>query len=409
MRTLISISPAIFAQIFRRFLTQVEIDQRGFGPFKSFQSGLACWMEQYKEWLYFEARRRLNIEAWKKNWIGTGAIVTLVVDAIEIHEDKNYRNNIVEWQGKKGPDSISHGKLLAARKDWRQWQNTERVLWDMYVEKNAPEKCFEELVELFGGRYDLISYLFFIRDWNEFMPVKSSFFPEVFELLGVPHPMVKQCNWQNYDGVMARLREVQRHLQGYGLPNGVRLIDAHSFCWMLRALPAPKATKAVIPEIRPWKPSTGNAPLRGAGGAISQSELEEIQTHQKRIGATAQAIVVEAERERLRKAGRKDLSEQVTDVSDNLSLGYDIASFTKDGGPKFIEVKAAAKRGAYGCRFFLSENERINALKRPDYYFVLVFDVESSAPSLREFAGNELPSYALHPMQYEVRLSNVLE
>ena len=107
----------------------------------------------------------------------------------------------------------------------------------------------------------------------------------------------------------------------------------------------------------------------------------------------------------MRKAGRADLAKRVEDVSHDLTLGYDIASFTFEGRPKPIEVKAAAKRGA-DCRFFLSENERLKALALPDYHFVLVFDVESTKPALRELGGQSLPSEVLHPVQYEVRLRN---
>jgi len=399
----VHISPATFAQVFRRFQQQVEHDEDSAGPFRDFQSGLAYLMEHYKEWLYLEARRRLNVEAWRKNWIGTGKIMPQVVKAIEIYEDDDHRNNIVDWKGKRGPSSRGHLKLLAARDDPRQWPEAEKALWDMFATKDDPQSCFERLVELFGGRYDLISYLFFIRDWNEFVPVKPSFFPEVFELLGVPHKTVKRCNWSNYTGVLDRFREVQRHLEGYQIPNGVRLIDAHSFCWMAITLEVPSDTKAPTSKILPWIPEAGDAPARGAGAGTSQKDLEEIQRNQKRIGDLAQAIVLDAERLRLRKAGRADLAKRVDDVSKEVSLGYDIASFTLDGRPRPIEVKAAARLGR-DCRFFLSENERLKAQSLPDYHFVLVFDVESKKPHLREVAAHDLPPEALHPVQYEVRL-----
>lgn len=401
----IHISSTNFSTVFRRFERQVEFAKTSQGPFKDFQSGLAYSMEHYKEWLYLEARRRLRAEDWKKGWIGKGDIISCVVNAIEIYEDKNHRNNIVEWQGKKGPASRSHLKLIAAKNNPEQWPTAEKVFWDMYAAKESPEKCFERLVALFGARYDLISYLFFIRDWNEFVPVKSSFFPEVFDLLGVPLPMVKQCNWQNYMGVLARLRAVQYHLQQYEIPNGVRLIDAHSFCWMLNCLDVPEITENVVPDILKWTPKAGNAPKRGEGSDITQEDLELQQKNQKRIGDLAQDIVLKAERSRLRKAGRDDLAKLVKDVSSKISLGYDIDSFTDEGYPKPIEVKAAAMRGT-NSRFFLSENERRKASEIPNYHFVLVFNVSSKSPQLREFKGTELPSNSLHPTNYEVRLNN---
>ena len=361
-------------------------------------------MENYKEWLYLEARRRLQVDAWATDWIGTGEILKCVINAIEINEDKEHRNNIVQWQARYGPEAISHRKLKEAKADRRQWVKTESALWDMYAAEEDAEKCFGDLVDLFGGRYDLISYLFFIRDWNLFMPVKSTFFPRVFELLGVPHPMRAQCNWENYSGVMSRLREVQRRLADYNIPNGVRLVDAHSFCWMLDSLDVPEEASSQLMSIRSISPQAGAAPVHGTPNvATTLEDLEEIQRNQKRIGDLAQSIVLEAERQRLRRQGHNDLAQRVRDVSDEVSLGYDIASFTSEGDSKPIEVKAAAKRGN-DLRFFLSENERIKASALPNYHFVLVLGVESNKPVLREFAGNALPSESLHPIQYEVRL-----
>lgn len=405
MSNVIHISPSIFAHVFRRFQRQVEHAEHSPGPFRDFQSGLAYSMEQYKEWLYLEARRRLHVASWKESWVGTGKIVSLVVKAIEINEDENHRNNIVAWQGRRGPTSKSTLKLLAARDDGRQWSKTEKILWDMYFEEDDPKKCFEDLVKLFGGRYDLISYLFFLRDWDEFVPLKSTFFPNAFELLGVPHSMRNKCNWENYMGVVARLREVQRHLQGYGIPGGVRLIDAHSFCWMLINLPEPPEEKRVLTAILSMTPTPGAPPQRdeSSGKGMTQQELDETKRNQKRIGDLAQAVVMAAERKRLKDHGLAALANRVKDVSDDVSLGYDIASFTSEGESKPIEVKAAAKRGN-DLRFFLSENERIKADTLPNYHFVLVLDVESNKPGLREFVGNALPSESLHPIQYEVRL-----
>ena len=400
------ISPSTFAQVFRRFKRQVELDEDSPGPFEDFQSGLARSMEHYKEWLYLEARRRLDVDAWTERLIGTGEILACVLSAIEIKEDDGHRNNIVQWEGRKGPESKSTLKLLAAKTEPRQRQKAEEALWKMYAEEADPRQCFVDLVEHFGARYDLISYLFFIRDWNQFMPLKSSRFPPVFELLGVPHSMVKQCNWPNYAGFLARIREVQRHLEGYNIPNGVRLVDAHSFCWMLNALDEPPDEAPSSVSILPMTPQAGAAPSRGAAGAATtQEELEENQRNQKRIGGLAQSIVLEAERQRLKKQGRNDLAQRVRDVSYDVSLGYDISSFTLEGEAKPIEVKAAARRGA-DCRFFLSENERVKAGALSNYHFALVFDVESSSPILREFTGSSLPVEALNPIQYEVRLSN---
>src|ERR1035438_3994618 len=247
MHTTIQIRPSTFAITYQRFQHCVESHKDSPGPFQDFQSGLAYDWEHYKEWLYLEARRLLEVHTWKKKWVGSGKILERVVAAIIIHQDKHHRNNIVEWQGRFGPESKSHSKLLEAQNAKKLLPPIEKTLWEMYAEPSDPQACFEAMMELFGKNYDLISYLFFIRDWNEFMPVKPTFFPKVFAMLGVPLEMRARCTWENYSEALARLREVQRHLAGYDIPGGVRLIDAHSFCWMLGSLAeVPTKTKRVF-------------------------------------------------------------------------------------------------------------------------------------------------------------------
>ena len=399
----IHINPSTFAAAFRRFERAIKLHEDSPGPFESFQTGLAHDWEHYKEWLYFEAQRSLEVGTWKKMWIGTGEILKRVIASIEIHRNKYYRNNIVEWPGRFGPKSKSHQKLLEASASKNLRQPAEMALWEMYAESSSdPAVCFGRLVELFAAKYDLISYLFFIRDWTLFMPMKSTSFPKVFALLGVPHVMRSRCNWENYSGALARIREVQRHLTGYDIPGGVRLIDAHSFCWMLGSLPDPSEDEGRA-VIRPLRPIAGSAPIHGHGGSrLMLDQLDEKLENQKRIGDRAQEIVLAAERIRLAKHNKK-LAEQVVDVSDDVSIGYDIRSFTDDGHPKPIEVKAAATWGA-DLRFFLSENERQKSQELPHYTFALVTNMDSGTPTIYEFGGATLPLAALHPVNYEVRL-----
>src|SRR4051812_31963114 len=106
------ISPSTFAAAYDRFTRAVETYPYSPGPFVDFQSGLAADWEHYKEWLYLEARRQLNTSSWKENWIGTGKILDRVISAIEIHQDTNYRNNIVEWGDRRGEKAKSHKKIL---------------------------------------------------------------------------------------------------------------------------------------------------------------------------------------------------------------------------------------------------------------------------------------------------------
>ena len=63
---------------------------------------------------------------------------------------------------------------------------------------------------------------------------------------------------------------------------------------------------------------------------------------QRERGRIAEEFVVERERDRLAMAGRADLAELVFRVSTiDVSAGYDIESYEKDGSPRCIEVKSS--------------------------------------------------------------------
>ena len=197
----------------------------------------------------------------------------------------------------------------------------------------------------------------FIRDWERFMPVKPMIFERAFAILGVPLSMAGNSNWDNYSAFLSRLRAVQLMLTQFGVP-AVRLIDAHSFCWMLATLKISAARAIPRARYETLVPRPGDPPLvaseSGDRFAAGQSEIDY--DEQKRCGVLAEAIVLQAERDRLTAADRADLAARVKDVSGDPLLGYDIASFTADGQLKPIEVKAAARRGS-SLRFFVSANE----------------------------------------------------
>jgi hypothetical protein len=399
-----AISPARFAFVFERFLEAVALYSPLDGPFTNFQMGLAGKWENYKDWLYLEARRRLKVSAWKKDRIGTGEILRHVIEAIQIREDQDHRNNIVEWQQKYKESDRSHHRMVLAQRSAQLRKVAETALFHMYADKANAENCFGELAEIFGARYDLISYLFFLRDWNEFLPLRPNAFETAFKMLGVPLKMVKQCSWENYSEYLSRIQQVRALLARYDIPNGVRLIDAHSFCWMLASRQINVSLRDRRAVFVTFTPRAGEPPTHKlTERKFSQHDLDELLIAQRRIGNSAQMYVLREEQDRLRRAGRADLADRIKDVSDNFSLGYDIASFTSAGQPKPIEVKAAARRGG-DVRFFLSEHERRVSEKTEGYTFALVVHHDKRRPVIAEFLGKDLPPEAAHPVAYEFRL-----
>jgi len=65
------------------------------------------------------------------------------------------------------------------------------------------------------------------------MPIGSQTFDRAFRALEIPLKTAWQCSWENYQQYVAALQDVQAALTDYAGLGDVRLVDAHSFCWLL--------------------------------------------------------------------------------------------------------------------------------------------------------------------------------
>ena len=68
------------------------------------------------------------------------------------------------------------------------------------------------------------------------MPIQPTTFDRAFRDLGIDLVTLRNCTWENYQRFNAALGEVQEALASVDGLSKVRLIDAHSFCWMLERL-----------------------------------------------------------------------------------------------------------------------------------------------------------------------------
>jgi hypothetical protein len=134
-------------------------------------------------------------------------------------------------------------------------------------------------------------------------------------------------------------------------------------------------------------------------------DFEKQHARNSEIGSLGEALVVSFERERLKKAGRSDLSQMVKRVSmEDSYSGYDILSFEASGKNRFIEVKSTTNKFNDYFSFIISENEKNVAGNRNDYFVYLVFDVEGNNPGLQILKNPFLESDKLLivPRQYRV-------
>jgi hypothetical protein len=164
------------------------------------------------------------------------------------------------------------------------------------------------------------------------------------------------------------IREVQERLRAEGILDAT-LLDAHSFCWILARHPTPnRDTENFEPaEIQEFNGTLQQPPRDAKFSPSDDAEIRDMKREAENCraaGQIAEEIALNAEIQRLRNAGRKDLAGKVHSVADRPGLGYDIKSFENDGRDRFIEVKNVSN----GNRFFISEGEWRNSRERKSYW-----------------------------------------
>lgn len=117
---------------------------------------------------------------------------------------------------------------------------------------------------------------------------------------------------------------------------------------------------------------------------ITPEGLKQIQLACEEIGSLGEQLVLNHERERLKRKGHSHAASQVRRVSLlSVGEGYDIASFEDDGvTPRYIEVKATSGNGMC-VDFSLGEWSAAKRL-RSQYYIVRLTNVRGQ-PTLRYF------------------------
>lgn len=393
------ISPTSFRHAFNRF--QAIHEKESGKPFDSFsdRGSLAYEWEDYKKGIPHRAHAVLEPQKWTKAMIGSGALVAKVIQAIELPG-----NNLLQWEGRNGPASRAHLRVIEAQDAPQARRELETLFFDLYHRGKADKTTFEAIVAQCGRRYELLGYLYFIAAPERFLPLRTRSFDKAFAELGVNLRTEGNCGWENYLAFLAAIRDVQRSLHAEGLTEA-SFLDAHSFCWILARHEAEEVVTASRPSpITPFsgtlKPVPPQSQFTPRDDAETRDMQEEAQKRQA-SGLIAEEVAFNAERERLRREGRDDLALKVENVSDRPGLGYDIHSFEKDGTERFIEVKNVSN----APRFFLSEGEWQNSRARANYWFYLVSGTDADLPKVVCLSAKEVLQEHLQPVQYLIRYS----
>lgn len=365
-------------------------------PFESFTRGKLYDWESYKDYVFTEAGQRLQWKDWKLKEVGSGTILDRVIHAIEIDDGKKKRNNLLQWK-KYGVHRI----LTEVRNDQRCFQ-VESLHFDFYTGELEPEEAFDSLVAQLGKKYPLIAYLFFIKDCSRFLPIAPETFDALFARLGVNLRTNGRCGWENYAAYLGVIEEVRQLLEMDGIP-GVRLLDAHSFCWLLASLAPVDESRLKATPIVEVESSADLQP----GNPSRQVDWEALHRARAMLGRLGEELACKAEKERLIQAGYPDLAERIAIVGDDHTKGYDLHSYELDGSDRFIEVKTmGAESGT--IRFYTTRRQLELAHSGVNHFYYLVLGARTQEPRIVAMRAESIPAEAINPLVHEVVFSGGL-
>lgn len=230
-----TLKPRDFGQSYQRF--QELMKAKSGRAFESFDDGLVAAWEDYKPRLRTHALSLLGTEEWLESEVGSGAILNHMIDAIEIQDGRlNLTNNLVFWQNRYGHANRDHHVLLEAVSSSKLRREIERLLFDLFRGGANEGAIFDRLSELVSGKYPLLAYIFFLKDMDRFMPIQPTGFDRAFRAFGIDFATLRQCNWANYSIYNAVLGGLRPLILNAAKLKAVRLVDAHSFCWVFSTL-----------------------------------------------------------------------------------------------------------------------------------------------------------------------------
>lgn len=358
--------------------------------------------ENYKYEIIEDAKNQLLLKTWKESDIGSGLILKNVKNAINVKS-----NNLIDWRKK---DDF---KKLSANKE------NEEFLFAFFKSKITDESAFENFLVI-GFSYQLIAYLFFIKNHQKYMPISQEQFDEIFSSIDLDFKTSHNCSWENYLQYNEIIKQFRKQLSQRF--KTATLLDAHSFLWIYGfQLNEPKEKTEPISqkkktgsktEFRAQEKSKSELEIHVPKKEIEiddlsdeVNEIDYIENHQKlmEIGQLAEEIVLESEIEFL-KSDYPELADNVRLVSNNPALGFDILSYETDGKQKQIEVKAiSVTRNSKS--FIITRNEFSKSKTYSNYYVYCVTEIHSGNPKILRIKNPDFENNTdlrVEPLTYRI-------
>lgn len=162
-------------------------------------------------------------------------------------------------------------------------------------------------------------------------------------------------------------------------------------------LPAPHPTRLATGDLLVPPPSVRQRGTRPSIGVTTGAFGAMQDFRNRQLGRAGEEFVVDAEREHLDRAGRRDLADRVVWVANDIGdgLGYDISSFKEDGSTRLIEVKTT-NLGARTPFFITRWEVEVSETEAPVWSLYRVFDFRSE-PKIYRLDGSVEESARLEP------------
>jgi len=364
--------------------------------------------ENYKYVVLNNAKNELLLKTWKEDDIGNGYILEAVKNSIQtsvVYNGKKVDNNLIDWRKKDNFNKLKPDV------------ETERLFFNFFKSKVKDQVAFERLNNM-GFSYQLIAYLFFLKNSQKYMPISQERFDAIFESLGIDLKTSHNISWENYLDYCGIIKSFKKHLST--IHKDITLLDAHSFLWIYGDQFDTRKNKTItnttkenenntIPEKqekkeRIDKPYQPRKAVDLNDLSENKPEIDFIEQHRKQIeiGKLAEDVVVKNEKESLKDF--PDLAKNVRPVAHNPKLGFDIISWEKDGTQKQIEVKAISEKSNFKS-FILTRNELKKSKEYPNYYVYCVNDINSDNPKILKIKNplfENVNQFTIEPLTYKV-------
>ena len=404
---MIEITENTFNQLYTEFLSVIGINN-GEKLISFKHHPFIDLHENYKYAVLEQAKERLFTANWKEPEIGKGKILKAAKDSIltnVIYNFKREDNNLIDWRKKD-----DFNKLEA------NYEN-EKLFFDFFKSKVKDEIAFNKFIQI-GFSYQLIAYLFFIKNSQKYAPISQERFDAIFASLNIDFKTSNNCSWKNYLQYSEILNSFKKYLSK--LHKDITLLDTHSFLFIYgykfgnqKQQITPKSkpifekidlqiNEITKPEQPSYQPKT-IIDLEKYKEVLSEIDYLAVYQKLKEIGDLAEEFVLEAEITFLKNI-YPELSAKVRSVANDSKLGFDILSYETDGKQKQIEVKAISVKNDIKS-FIITRNEIEKSKIYPNYYLYGVTELNTATPKIIRIKNPDFEDETLflkEPLTYKI-------